>query len=187
MCRTETTGVKQPLQTQCDLKGNCGQELRSSGLLFIMFHQKKRKFKINYHRQTSLPSLTVTFKQRAWPCLTMKFTTPKKREEKGKQKNNEGGQEEEGEWESSKLTTRSWNSTVCPWSLKTKKKMLALSPRGLLKKQPRQIGPSFLSSPCCSFSPRHSLPLPRSFTGNYLSWLHQGSIINSHLGGPGAG
>lgn len=77
---------------------------------------------------------------------------------------------------------------VSSGSQKSQKEMSGSCPSGLLKKHPGQIVPSspgllvlFFLSPCFS----HHLFL--FFMGGYLSWLHQGSIINSHLGGPGAG
>lgn len=102
------------------------------------------------------------------------------------------GQEEDKEEEMKSLKTDSWAAFkllyISSASQKTQKEMLGSSPSGLLKKHPGQIVPSSPWLLMLFFlSPSVPLNISLSFTGSYLSWLHQGSIINSHLGGPGAG
>lgn len=102
------------------------------------------------------------------------------------------GQEEDKEEETKSLKTDSWAAFkllyVSSASPRTQKEMLGSSPSGLLKKYSGQIVPSSPWLLVLFFlSPSVPLNISLSFTGSYLSWLHQGSIINSHLGGPGAG
>lgn len=102
------------------------------------------------------------------------------------------GQKEDIEEETKSLKTDSWAAFkllyVSSASPRTQKEMLGSSPSGLLKKHPGQIVPSSPWLLVLFFlSPSVPLNISLYFTGSYLSWLHQGSIINSHLGGPGAG
>lgn len=109
---------------------------------------------------------------------------------KSKPKDRENGKVERKETpESLRTDDRAAFKQLCvsSGSPKTQKAMLGSPPRGFLKKHPCPIVPSSPWLFLLFFLSTLLSPIAFCFTGSYLSWLHQGSIINLHLGGPGAG